>query len=96
MITPFTTTYGFYNINPRNYFGSTADERQALAEREKANESRVSRLIAQKCAELGSWTFEEILVANLFAILVLLWFFRCPFHPSSPSPPPKKAEIIYI
>lgn len=63
----------------KNLFVKEDEESRALAESERRKQKRVADLIAQKCHELGSWTFKEIQVSIVFLLLVLLWFFRSLF-----------------
>ncbi len=64
----------------KTIFKKKDEETFYLAEMEAKKSERISRLISKKCDELGKWSFREICVANIFLILVLLWFFR--FVPS--------------
>ncbi len=45
---------------------------------EKRRAEAVQKMIRSKCAELGSITFQEVVVIIVFVSLLLLWFFRSP------------------
>ena len=38
----------------------------------------VKKLLKQQYADLGPMTFHQAIIAILFALLILLWFFRDP------------------
>ena len=52
-------------------FGKKTDE-------EKGKGENVKKMLEEKYAELGSFSFHEFIVTTLFTILVALWFFRDP------------------
>ena len=45
---------------------------------EKGKEENVKKMLTEKYAELGTFSFHEFIVSLLFSILVCLWFFRNP------------------
>ena len=45
---------------------------------EKGKEENVKKMLTEKYAELGTFSFHEFIVSFLFSILVCLWFFRNP------------------
>ena len=45
---------------------------------EKDKNRQISKMINERCRQLGEFSYKEIAVSTIFWILILLWFFRAP------------------